>query len=225
MGMAISFIGGLVFLPAIDVSINMVSMFAFLVVLGIVVDDAIVVGENIHEYRERGMSPMQAAIAGTRDIARPVTFSILTTIVAFVPLLFMPGTTGKFWWPLPAVVITVLAVSLLEALFILPAHLGAPFQNALFRRSMALRIAGNNLLPAISIGLFDQHYRRFLDVCIRHRYVTIASAIALLMMVGGYGYSGHMGMIMMPEVSADEIEAGIRLPVGDHAGPGCAGCT
>ena len=213
MGMAISFIGSLLFLPAIDVSINMVSMFAFLVVLGIVVDDAIVVGENVHEYREQGMSPMQAAIAGTRDIAGPVTFSILTTIVAFVPLLFMPGTTGKFWWPLPAVVITVLAVSLLEALFILPAHLGhlskravSPVNGTAHRWQRSIASHFNRFI--------DQHYRRFLDVCIRHRYVTVASAVALLVMVGGYGYSDHMGMIMMPEVSADEIEAGIRLPVG-----------
>ena len=213
MGMAISFIGSLLFLPAIDVSINMVSMFAFLVVLGIVVDDAIVVGENVHEYREQGMSPMQAAIAGTRDIAGPVTFSILTTIVAFVPLLFMPGTTGKFWWPLPAVVITVLAVSLLEALFILPAHLGhlskravSPVNGTAHRWQQSIASHFNRFI--------DQHYRRFLDLCIRRRYVTVASAIALLVMVGGYGYSDHMGMIMMPEVSADEIEAGIRLPVG-----------
>ena len=213
MGMTISFIGSLVFLPAIDVSINMVSMFAFLVVLGIVVDDAIVVGENVHEYREQGMSPMQAAIAGTRDIAGPVTFSILTTIVAFVPLLFMPGTTGKFWWPLPAVVITVLAVSLLEALFILPAHLGHLSKRAV----SPVNGTGHRWQRSIASHFnrfIDQHYRRFLDVCIRHRYVTVASAVALLVMVGGYGYSDHMGMIMMPEVSADEIEAGIRLPVG-----------
>ncbi len=129
MGMAISFIGGMVFLPMIGVSINMISMFGFLVVLGIVVDDAIVVGENIYEYRQQGMSYMEAAIAGAKDISRPVTFSILTNIIAFVPLLFIPGTTGKFWWPLPAVVITVLAVSLFEALFILPAHLGHSSEN------------------------------------------------------------------------------------------------
>ena len=213
MGMTISFIGGLVFLPAIGVSINMVSMFAFLVVLGIVVDDAIVVGENIHEYRQQGMDLLSAAIAGTRDMAGPVTFSILTNIVAFVPLLFMPGMTGKFWWPLPAVVITVLAVSLLEALFILPAHLGHVSQRAVspigatvhrWQRAFADRFD----------RFVDQRYRAFLDLCIRNRYITITSAVALLLVVGGYGYSDHMGMIMMPELSADEIEAGIRLPVG-----------
>jgi len=120
MGMTTSFIGAIVFLPMIGVSINMISMFGFLMVLGIVVDDAIVVGENIYEYRERGMDFMSAAIKGARDIAGPVTFSILTTIVAFTPLLFVPGTMGQFWWPLGAVVITVLAISLLEALLSCP---------------------------------------------------------------------------------------------------------
>jgi multidrug efflux pump subunit AcrB len=213
MGMCISFIGGLVFLPAIGVSINMVSMFAFLVVLGIVVDDAIVVGENIYEYQQQGMDFMSAAIAGTRDIAGPVIFSILTNIVAFIPLLFMPGTTGKFWWPLPAVVITVLAVSLIEALLILPAHLGhAPKKTVSPIGETVHHWQG---LFADRFNRFvDTHYRAFLDRCIRNRYVTVSSAIALLIVVGGYGYSDHMGMIMMPELSADEIEAGIRLPVG-----------
>jgi multidrug efflux pump subunit AcrB len=213
MGMAISFIGGLVFLPVVGVSINMVSMFAFLVVLGIVVDDAIVVGENVHEYRQQGMGHMAAAIAGARDISGPVVFSILTNIVAFIPLLFMPGTTGKFWWPLPAVVITVLAVSLLEALFILPAHLAhvskqtvSPIGEKVHQWQQAFAERFNRFV--------DQRYGVFLEVCIRNRYITITSAIALLVVVGGYGYSDHMGMIMMPELSADEIEAGIRLPVG-----------
>jgi len=213
MGMVISFIGGLVLLPVIGVSINMVSMFAFLVVLGIVVDDAIVVGENVHEYRQQGMGNMAAAIAGARDISGPVIFSILTNIVAFIPLLFMPGTTGKFWWPLPAVVITVLGISLLEALFILPAHLAhvakqtvSPIGEKVHRWQQAFAERFNRFV--------DTRYRVFLEVCIHNRYITVTSAIALLVVVGGYGYSDHMGMIMMPELSADEIEAGIRLPVG-----------
>lgn len=123
VGMTVSFIGGMIVLPIIGVSINMISMFGFLVVLGIVVDDAIVVGENVYEYRQQGMNPLKAAIKGTKDISKPVVFSIMTTIIAFIPLLFMPGETGKFWWPLPVVVMVILVVSLMEALFILPAHL------------------------------------------------------------------------------------------------------
>lgn len=213
MGMAISFIGSLVFLPMLGISINMISMFAFLVVLGIVVDDAIVVGENIYEYRQQGMGYLDAAIKGARDISKPVIFSILTNIIAFVPLLFIPGTTGKFWWPLPAVVIVVLAVSLLEALFILPAHLGhvsgknpLKFMRRVERWQQAFAKRFNYFV--------NKYYRGFLALCLRHRYITLCSAVALLLIVGGFGYSDHMGIILMPEVSADEIEAGVTLPVG-----------
>lgn len=213
MGMTISFVGGILFLPLAGVSINMISMFAFLVVLGIVVDDAIVVGENVYEYRQEGLSFMEAAIKGAQEIAAPVTFSIITTIVAFIPLLFMPGTTGKFWWPLPAVVITVLIISLLEALFILPAHLAHSSDKSRTRVGQRLHDWQQKFARAFS-HFVNTRYRRFLDLCLRHRYITLSSAVALLIVVGGYGMSGHMGMIMMPEVAADEIEAGIRLPVG-----------
>ncbi|MCW9706401.1 efflux RND transporter permease subunit [Fodinibius salsisoli] len=214
MGMTISFVGGILFLPLVGLSINMISMFGFLVVLGIVVDDAIVVGENVYEYRQQGMNFLEAAIAGARDMSKPVTFSILTNIIAFVPLLFIPGTTGKYWWPLPAVVIIVLAVSLLEALFILPAHL-AHSSKSESRFTLGKQIHKWQQKFADRFNHFvNTRYRHFLDKCLRYRYITLSSAIALLVIVGGYGYSDHMGMIMMPEVSADEIEAGASLPVG-----------
>ncbi|WP_149304084.1 efflux RND transporter permease subunit [Pareuzebyella sediminis] len=214
MGMTVSFVGGMILLPLIGISVNMISMFGFLVVLGIVVDDAIVVGENVYEYRQKGLSPMQAAIAGTKDVSLPVTFSIVTTIIAFVPLLFMPGETGKFWKPLPAVVIVILSVSLLEALFILPSHLGH-LKKKKNKNKWVLKLEGWQRAFAQSFdGFIENTYRPFLDLCLRFRYITLSIAVALLLMVGGYGLSGHMGLIMMPEVAADEIEAGVRLPVG-----------
>ena len=211
MGMAIAFVGSMLFLPLFGLSINMISMFGFLVVLGIVVDDAVVVGENVYEYRQQGMGFLEAAIQGAQDISRPVLFSILTNIIAFVPLLFIPGTTGKFWWPLPAVVIIVLAISLFEALFILPAHLGHSSKKS----SKAGRyIAGLQHSFSKRFEHFVDHfYRPLLKRSLRNRYITISAAFALLIMVGGYGYSDHMGIIMMPEVAADEIEAGVTLPV------------
>ncbi len=213
MGMTISFVGGIIFLPLVGVSINMISMFGFLVVLGIVVDDAIVVGENVYEYRKKGLKPMQAAIAGTKDVSRPVVFSIATTIIAFVPLLLLPGETGKFWWPLPVVVIVILAVSLLEALFILPSHLGHLKEKK--PKGLALKLEKWQQKFADAFDRFIQnYYRPLLDKSLKYRYITLTAAIALLIMVGGYGYSDHMGMIMMPEVAADEIEAGVRLPEG-----------
>ena len=214
MGMTISFFGGLMFLPVMDVSINMISMFGFLVVLGIVVDDAVVVGENIYETREHVPNPLTAAVKGTREMASPVTFSILSNVVAFLPLLFVPGATGKFWFPLAAVVIVILLLSLFEALFILPAHLAHSRQSpkrgrigqALHRRQRAFSAAFQRFV--------NGPYARFLSACLQYRYITISSAIGLFIVIGGYATSTHMGMILMPEVAADEIEAGIRLPVG-----------
>ena len=213
IGMVISFIGGIIFLPMIGVSVNMISMFGFLVVLGIVVDDAIVVGENVYEYREKGYSIMQAAIKGTQDVAKPVFFSIITTIIAFIPLLLIPGETGKFWWPLPAVVIVILAISLLEALFILPSHLGHIKKKT--KKGIVLKIENVQQRFAEKFQLFIQNiYRPFLDLCLKFRYITLSAALGLFMIVGGFALSDHMGLILMPKVAADEIEAGISLPVG-----------
>ncbi|HMB40979.1 MAG TPA: efflux RND transporter permease subunit [Balneolaceae bacterium] len=213
MGMTISFVGAMVFLPMAGLSINMISMFGFLVVLGIVVDDAIVVGENVYEYRQKGMNLLDASIEATRDIGRPVVFSILTNIIAFVPLLFIPGVTGKYWWPLPAVVIIVLAVSLFEALFILPAHLAHTSTKKPGRIMERVQYVQRGFARRFNLFV-HRYYKRFLDLCLRYRYITLSTAVALLIVVGGYGYSDHMGMIMMPEVAADEIEAGVSLPVG-----------
>jgi len=213
MGMTISFVGAMVFLPMAGLSINMISMFGFLVVLGIVVDDAIVVGENVYEYRQKGMNLLEAAIEATHDIGRPVVFSILTNIIAFVPLLFIPGTTGNYWWPLPAVVIIVLAVSLFEALFILPAHLAHTSTKKPGKIMGRVQYVQRGFARRFNLFV-HRYYKRFLELCLRYRYITLSSAVALLVVVGGYGYSDHMGMIMMPEVAADEIEAGVSLPVG-----------
>ena len=214
MGMAISFIGGLLFLPATGLSINMITLFGFLIVLGIVVDDAVVVGENVHELREQGLSAMTAAVRGTREIAGPVVFSILTNIVAFVPLLFIPGTFGKFWKPLPIIVMIILVVSLFEALFILPAHLG---HQKKLRQRKGIRgtlHAAQQRFATLFNRLVEILYRPLLKLALRFRYITTTLALSILVVVGAYANSDHMGMIMMPEVSADEIEAGVRLPTG-----------
>ncbi len=213
VGIPTAFLGAFLFLPGLEVSINMVSMFAFIIALGIVVDDAIVAGENIYEYRQRGMGNTQAAIQGARDIAKPISFSILTNIVAFLPLLFIPGIMGQYWSPMPMVVITVLALSLLEALFILPSHLA----HIRERSHAAVGETLHGVQRRFSRGFsnwVDTRYKPFLERCVRQRYVTLTSAVVLLAVTGGYAMSDHIGMIMMPQQPADEIEAGVRLPVG-----------
>ncbi len=123
LGIPISFLGSFIFLSATNFSINMISMFAFIVTLGIVVDDAVVVGENIYHCRSRGMGFLDAAIHGAKSIAVPVFFSVITNMVTFMPIMFIPGVLGKMFKTIPLVVVAVFGVSLIESLFILPAHL------------------------------------------------------------------------------------------------------
>jgi multidrug efflux pump subunit AcrB len=210
MGMVISFVGGILLLPLFGVSINMVSLFGFLVVLGIVVDDAVVVGENVYEKRHESDDLETAAIDGTNEVAGPVTFSILTNIVAFIPLMFIPGETGKFWSPLPWVVIVVLVLSLVESLFILPAHLAHTRRKI----SEGGPSRGQHWFSRTFSRLVDMFYRPLLQFCLHFRYVTTTLALALLLILGGYALSSHMGMVLMPEVSANEIECGVRMPTG-----------
>lgn len=217
MGMVVAFIGGILVLPVAGVSINMISLFGFLVVLGIVVDDAVVVGENVYEKRQSLNDHEVASVKGTQEVAAPVTFSILTNIVAFVPLMFIPGETGKFWGPLPVVVIIVLALSLVESLFILPAHLAHTRSAEESSGGRGLGRWLHNLQQRFSRGfnrLVELVYVPILKICLDARYITTTLALAVLLVLGGYATSAHMGMVLMPEVSADEIEAGVRMPVG-----------
>jgi multidrug efflux pump subunit AcrB len=213
LGIPISFLGTFLLLPALGVSLNMISMFAFIIALGIVVDDAIIVGENVHEYRKRGMKPLQAAIQGARDVAMPVTFSILTNCVTFLPLALIPGTIGKIWFVIPIVVNTIFLISLIESLFILPAHLSklAPEPtNPVFR---ALR-----RLERVTSGALDwfiaNAFARGLTACLHARYLVVACSVSLLAIMLAYAMSGRMGMTLMPKVESDRAVVSAALPVG-----------
>ncbi|HUT32627.1 MAG TPA: efflux RND transporter permease subunit [Planctomycetota bacterium] len=213
MGIPISFLGAFLFLPALGVSINMISLFAFILALGIVVDDAIVVGENIYEYRQRGMGAVEASIRATRGVAVPVTYSILTNIVAFLPLLALPGVMGKIWCVIPLVVCTVFTISWLEAMFILPAHLAHSRASG----RTALGRVVHHWQQRFSAGFVRwvaRYYGPLLRAAVRWRYLTVAAALALLAGVAGYVFSGRIGMILMPRVEADYAFATATLPVG-----------
>ncbi len=123
VGLPVSIIGSFLFIPLTGASINMISLFAFIITLGIIVDDAVVAGEIIYQKREEGLPFLQAAIVGAREIAGPITFAVLTNIAAFLPLFFVPGDVGNFMRQVPSVVVAVFVVSLVESLFVLPAHL------------------------------------------------------------------------------------------------------
>jgi multidrug efflux pump subunit AcrB len=208
MGIPISFLGALLILPLLGVNFNMISMFAFIIALGIVVDDAIVAGENIYEYRQQGMSLLDASIQGARDVAVPVTFSILTNIAAFAPLLFVPGTLGKVWGVIPLVVCTVFVVSLVEAIFILPAHLAhskesqGNFHN--WQQQWSKRFS-----------LFvEQRYTPIVRQCVEYRYLSMGVGVALMILVISWPVSGRMGFELFPQVEADLSEVRAVLPLG-----------
>ena len=212
MGIPISFLGSFLFLPAMGMSINMVSMFAFLIALGIVVDDAIVVGENVYEHHQRGMPFLAAAVRGAREVAMPVTFSILTNVVAFMPLFFVPGIMGKVFRCIPAVVVTVFLISLVESLFILPAHLG-------HGRERRGRVGGwfhrqQQRFSRWFSRMIETRYGPFLGLALGHRYVTVAIGVAVLLVTIGLIASGRMGMQMFPRAESDSGLATAVLPYG-----------
>ncbi len=212
MGIPISFLGCFLFMPCFDVTINMISMFAFIIALGIVVDDAIVVGENIHEYRSSGMNFMKAAIKGTQEVLLPVTFSILTNIVAFLPLSFVPGVMGKIWRTIPFVVITVFSISWIEALLILPCHLAHGRRQKKKRRGLIAMLQG--AFTGALDWFINKLYAPFLDFCIHTRIVVIALSIAFFIVVVGYVKSGRIGLILMPRVESDSAVVTAVLPYG-----------
>jgi len=213
MGIPISFLGSLLFLPLLGVSINMMSTFAFIVALGIVVDDAIVVGENVYKYRQQGYPYLRAAVEGVREVARPVTFSILTNIVTFMPLYFVPGIPGKIFRAIPVVVITVFLISLVESLFILPAHLGHQRERSRRGPTAWLHHQQQRFSNALTRTIRTV-YAPFLDHALSYRYLTLAIGVAVLMLTLAYVQSGRIGMTLMERVESDFAQAEAVLPYG-----------
>ncbi|HKJ64539.1 MAG TPA: efflux RND transporter permease subunit [Desulfopila sp.] len=213
MGIPISFLGGLLFLPMLGVSINMISLFAFIIALGIVVDDAIIAGENIYEYRQRGFSLAKAAVEGAKDVATPITFSILTNILAFFPLMMVPGVMGKVWRVIPLVVITVFLISWIESLLILPTHLAHssvrpanPLHRWLSSRQQRL---------GARLNWFIEHvYGPALTQLLNFRYLTVTVLITCLLVTCGYVFSGRISFILMPRVESDRAVVTATLPYG-----------
>jgi multidrug efflux pump subunit AcrB len=211
LGIPISFAGGLMLLPQFDVSINMISLFAFIMVLGIVVDDAIVVGENVFRMHEKGLNGIQAAVEGTLEVGRPVIFSVLTTMAAFFPLLMVGGFMGKVARNIPIVVILVLIFSLIESLFILPAHLAS--SKSIIKRVNAKpgrEKWSSTWLKAMVSG----PYGRLAAFCVQWRYATLAFGFALMLLTFGVWQAGWIKVTFMPKVEGDTLECLITLPTG-----------
>ena len=216
IGISTAFIGAILLIDLAGSSINMFSLFGFILALGLVVDDAIVVGENIHAQRGQGRTGLGAAIAGTQRVTVPVIFAVLTTIAAFSPLFAISGVIGKILADIPLVVVAVLALSLVECLLILPYHLshlpppGTPTNNPI-------------------TGFFDRVHKRFdkglknfvegpldrmLRFCLRAPLVILSGAIALMILFASMIPAGLIKVGFFPTIEADIITATLEMPAG-----------
>ena len=212
LGIPISFLGAIMVMPGLDVTANIMSLFAFILVLGIVVDDAIIVGENIYTHQERHGEPLRGSIEGAQEIATPVIFAVLTTVAAFMPLMFVPGMMGKFFRVIPLIVIPCLVFSLVESLNILPAHL-----SHLKKRTPGPwgRFQG---LFARGLRWFIHHvYRPSLELCLQWRYVTAAFGIGTLVVTVGMVLGGIATFQFLPSIEADFMTASVTMPQGTPA--------
>ena len=213
LGIPISFLGAIALMPSLDVSINMMSLFAFVTVLGIVVDDAIIVGENIFRHQEEHGEGLRGSIEGAQEIAKPVIFAVLTTVAAFTPLLFVPGMMGKIFRVIPLIVIPCLLFSLIESLGILPAHL-----SHLKKRGTPGVWGRFQGLFANGLKLFIRRvYEPSLEFGLRWRYLTAAVGMATLILTGGMVLGGWTSFHFFPSIEADVMGASITLPQGTPA--------
>lgn len=193
-------------------SINLISLFAFIVVLGIVVDDAIVVGENIFTHQQRHGQGLRGAIEGAREVAVPVTFGVLTTVAAFIPMLNVAGTMGKVMGVIPIIVISCLVFSFIESKLILPNHL-----SHIPKRRSASRNPWHRVQDGFANGLtrlIQKVYAPVLEVCLSWRYATIAGLVAIFIVTAVMVKTGWIRYEFMPSVEADFISASLSMPQG-----------
>ena len=219
LGIPISFAGAMILMPTLDTSINMISLFAFILVLGIVVDDAIVVGENIFAHQEMDKSNAKAAIDGAKEISSPVLITILTTIAAFIPMYFIPGTTGNIFRNIPNVLIAVLLFSLAEVMFILPGHLSHLNRIiSFFLAPIGKILEQPRLFLSSGMVWFSQNtYRKTLQKSIEFRYSVLALGLVFIMVCAGLSIGGHMRFTFFPTIERDQVTLNAKMPFGTPA--------
>ncbi len=238
-GLLLAILGTLMVMRLFSLSLNLISMFGLIVVLGLLVDDAIIVGEHIFTRMEEGMEPRLAAITGAEAVTWPVVCTILTTIVAFGPLLFIQGQIGDFMGVLPVIVICALSVSLFESLSILPCHLAASPRirrgrdggtegrrdGVLVRESLLAPAQSRSRLGALAAGFHSLQnymvktlliggYERLLRKTVSNRYVTMAALVAVLIVALGMIAGGRVPIVYVQKVDSETLMASLKMPVG-----------
>lgn len=218
-GIFFSFMGALWVLPGLGVTINLLSLFAFVLVLGIVVDDAIVVGENIYTHQARSREGLESAIRGAQEVMVPVFFGVLTTVAAFAPLTTVPGNTGKVMKVIPLIVIPVLLFSLVESYLVLPAHLrnihAKDFEQVHGLRGLWRAV--QNAMDAALQWWIRRIYQPSLDWCLRWRYLTLTAALMLLVFTAALVAGGRIKFVFFPNVEGENVAAFLTMPLGTPA--------
>jgi multidrug efflux pump subunit AcrB len=223
IGVPIAFVGSLLLFPPLGLSIDVISLFAFILVLGLLVDDAIVVGENVHRHQERGEDALGSAIRGAQEVAVPVIFGVLTTVAAFLPMIVAPGPIGQIFGAIGTVVICCLLLSLAESQLVLPAHLGhmklhrtgaggepAPPSNRVSARWRRLQSSFATSLDRVA----KDFYRPRLERAIAWRYAVLAGGIVLLLWTVAIVGTGRMKFSFFPQIESDYVSARLTMPLG-----------
>jgi multidrug efflux pump subunit AcrB len=217
-GLPIAFLGTFTAMHLLGASINLISMFGLIVVLGLIVDDAIVIGENVFAKIRAGVPPAQAAVEGTTEVSLPVLAAVLTTILAFVPLMFIEGKIGAFLGVLPLVVIAALGVSLIEAFIILPMHLAHARERGVLKRWAPRVHAWGQRFHARKLRLFEVTLpgalERVLRLALHWRYATAALAVALSLGVAGLVAGGVIPFVLIQESDAETISVELEMAAG-----------
>jgi multidrug efflux pump subunit AcrB len=221
MGIPISLSGALVIMWMIGLSINQFSLMTMIVVLGIIVDDAIVVGEAIYSQRRQGKPALQAAADGVMEVGAPVIAAVTTTIIAFLPLAFVPGIMGKFMVMMPIIVISALLVSLVECLFMLPAHLnhlpqprtGDGSESKLAHKIRTIRRWPGAMLEKLARSAYAPVVRK----AVHHRYVTLCAAFGLILVTIGLLQGQYIRVVFWPPADGNHLSSQIEFPPGTRA--------
>lgn len=227
VGLPIAFLGMFIFAPGLSVTINVLSLFGMIIVIGILVDDGIVIAENIYHHYEKGKGRVQAAIDGTLEVIPPIVSAILTTLLAFSTFLFLDGRIGEFFGEVSVVVILTLSISLIEALIILPAHVA--HSKALIKEDPNQKKTGvgrlfgklrqiNKIGDTIISFLRDKTYSRVLRFSLKNRFLTLAIAFSLLILTIGAIGGGMIRTTFFPLIASDQVSITLKMPEGTTVG-------
>ncbi|HAG40060.1 MAG TPA: acriflavine resistance protein B, partial [Pseudoalteromonas sp.] len=213
IGIPVSFMGAFIAMPIFGVTLNIMSLFGFILVLGIVVDDAIVTGENVYTHLKTAESGEQAAILGTQEVATPVTFGVLTTVAAFLPLAFIEGARGALFAQIPVVVIPVLLFSLIESKFVLPAHLKYIKLRNQKTKSSKLEVLQQRFADGFESAIL-KYYQPILAKALRYKLATVSLFVGVFFIILTLITSGWTKFVFFPRIPSETVRVTLTLPTG-----------